>query len=245
MFKEILLSAAIGLLSFSAVADETEEDFDEEDIIQKIESGSFFRISDIKSNLLNQNYTKNNSFYFNVISKDMLPNFKLEYNNNKYKNKRTGSSDDIGSFSDSVGDIDSMDMDLQYGDVVSYYTASNNLNLDFGVGFRQYFGNIHYNEDKVAFEKSITTTIPLTYLDFYYYLDSTENSSIGTYIKTSELNNGDVNDSGIYFKTYLENIDNMSVIASYSKSNMSLFGNTEKDSSIESAGLNFEVKYYY
>lgn len=243
MLKKLLITTAIGILSFNAIAEENAKEKEDEKIIEKIESGSFFKVSDLKSNVFNQIYTQNNSFYFNIISKNILPNLKLEYNNGSYKNKNS-ISDSNTYINDNISFID---MNLQYGDIVSYYTANSDYNFgaNFGVGLRQYVGDIEYSQNEKQIENTINSTVPLSYFDLFYSLDSNSNTSIGTYIKESEFNSNSIKDSGLYFKTALENVDNLVFMASYSKSHISFFGDRDNDSLIESEGLNLQVKYVY
>ncbi len=227
------------LLPLSAIAEEKIEE--KENFIEKIDSGSLSKVSDVSSDLFNQSYLENKSFYFDITVNKFLPNLKLEYNDGYYNSKRSLNSDSY--INDNISFID---MNLQYGDIVSYYTIKdeNNLGVNFGFGLRQYVGNIEYNQNEIDIEQDITSTIPLTYMDLFYELKE-KNSYVGTFIKESEFANENIKDYGVYLKSNIGYVDNLSSIISYSTSSVSFFANDYSGKAIDSEGLNLQLKYVY
>lgn len=239
MHLKIKIILILLLLPLSVMAEEKLEE--EEKFIEKIDSGSLSKITNLSSDLFNKSYIENTSFYFDITVNKFLPNLKLEYNDGYYNSKKSLNSESY--INDNISFID---MNLQYGDIVSYYTIKNekNLGVNFGFGLRQYVGNIEYNQNEVEIQQDITSTIPLTYMDLFYELKE-KKSYVGTFIKESEFANENIKDYGIYLKSNIRYVDNLSTIVSYSTSSVSFFANNYSGKAIDSEGLNFQLKYIY
>lgn len=247
MFNNTIKICNLGFLilfSLNSYADSAIEEKEENrDFIEKIESGSIFNFADLKSDIISQNYMANKSFYFNIISKDYIPNLKLEYNDGSFSNKSGLNSGNVLSNKD----ISSIDINLIYGDVVSYYSlkSSTDFGLNLGLGLRQYAGEIEYDTETKTEVRPLNSTVPLSYFDVFYNLSEDDNTKIGTYVKESEFNSHSIKDTSIYFKTNINKVDNLLFIASYSTSNIKLSNSSSSESLIESAGINMQLKYFY
>lgn len=235
------------LFSLNSYAESKKEEKEKEEeslnFIEKIESGSVFNFADLKSDIVSQNYMANKSFYFNIISKDYIPSLKLEYNDGSFSNKSGLNSSNVFSNKD----VSSIDINLIYGDVVSYYTLKSSLDfgLNLGLGLRQYAGEIEYETETKTEIRPLNSTVPLYYFDVFYNLSENENTKIGTYVKESEFNSQLIKDTSLYFKTNINKIDNLLFVASYSTSNINLLNSSSNESLIESDGLNMQLKYFY
>lgn len=243
MYKKITTLTLLLLFSINANAKDNKNE--DNLFIEKIESGSLFKFADLKSDIISQSYIENKSFYFNIISKNYIPNFRLEYNSGSYSNKSGLMSSNV--FSDK--DISSIDINLKYGDIVSYYTLKNSyydsFGLNIGLGIRQYAADIKYNTDINKENNQLNSTIPLSYIDLFYSINESNTASIGTYIKESEFNSHSIKDTSIYFKSNIKNVDNLVFLASYSTSNITLSNNLYRDSLIDTSGVNVQLKYFY
>lgn len=242
MFKKTMISNLSLLLLFS-ISVNAEDNIEDNKFIEKIESGSVFKVSDLNSDIITQTHTEKQSFYINVISKSYMPSLKLEYNDDSYNNKHYLSASEI----ELNKDIYSIDVNLKYGDIVSYYTlpSVNNFGLSLGMGLRQYVSDIEYSKDNLREHNNLNFTVPLSYIDLFYNLNDTDTSSIGAYVKESEFNSHSIKDTSIYFKSNLSNVNNLSFIASYSTSNITLSDEKYDQSLIDSSGINIQLKYIY
>lgn len=234
--KLILPVVITGLLSTAAMA--------EDSLYVDVESGASPKLNNVTaqgtSNAKLSYNTIAESFYLDFKTKVGMPNLKLEYTNNAY-------STNYGEVNTNYinNQANFVDVNLQYGDVVSYYTlfaANYNFGVNLGGGLRQYIGEI---ESSQLGTESINSTIPLTYLDMFYSLDKHE--YIGLYTKESQLANEKIQESGLYYKNNITKVDNLSFIATYALSNLSLTDdyNANNGAGIKSSGLNFQLKFTY
>lgn len=233
--KLILPVVITGIMSTAAMADDS--------LYVNVESGAGQKLNNVtaqgNSNAkLNYN-TIAQSFYLDFKTKVGLPNLKLEYTSNAY-------STNYGEINTNYinNQPNFIDVNLQYGDAVSYYTlfADNyNMGVNLGGGLRQYVGDIESAQAK----ESINATIPLTYVDMFYSLD--KNEYVGLYSKESQLANEKVQESGLYYKNNITKVDNLSFMATYALSNLSLAEDykANNDAGIKTSGLNFQVKFTY
>lgn len=232
--KLILPAAIAGLLSTVAMAD---------DAIQ-VEGGAATNLTNVtaqgSSNAkLNYN-TLAQSFYLDLKTKMGMPNLKLEYTSNAYS---TNYGEVNANYINNQANF--VDVNLQYGDAVSYYTlfADNyNFGVNLGGGLRQYVGEI---ETAQLGSESLNSTIPLTYLDMFYSLD--KNEYVGLYTKESQLATEKIQESGLYYKNNITKVDNLSFIATYALSNLSFADDysANKDAGLKTSGLNFQLKFTY
>lgn len=234
--KLILPVIVTGLISTAAIA--------EDSLYVTIESGAAPKLNNVtaqgtSNSKLNYN-TIAQSFYLDLKTKVGMPNLKLEYTNNAY-------STNYGEVNTNYinNQANFIDVNLQYGDAVSYYTlfADNyNFGMNLGAGLRQYVGQI---ESSKLGKESINSTIPLTYVDMFYSLDKDE--YIGFYSKESQLASEKIQESGLYYKNSINKVDNLSFIATYALSNLSFA--TDYDASnaagLKTSGLNFQLKLSY
>lgn len=234
ILKFILPVTVAGLFSTFAMADDS----------MQVESGTASILNNVtaqgaSNSKINYN-TIAQSFYLDLKTEMGMPNFKLEYTNNAYSNN-------YGEVNKSYinNQVNFVDVNLQYGDVVSYYTlfANNyNLGVNLGGGLRQYMGDV---ESTQAGKESLNATIPLSYVDMFYSID--KNEYVGLYTKESQLANENVQESGLYYKNNMTKVDNLSFIATYALSNLSLADDYQAthDTGVKSSGLNFQVKLSY
>jgi hypothetical protein len=230
--KLMLPAVMAGLLSTVAMADDS--------II--VEGGAASKLSNVTtqgSSKLNYN-TIAQSFYLDLKTEMGVPNFKLEYTNNAY-------STNYGEVNKSYinNQANFVDVNLQYGDVVSYYTLfanDYNVGMNLGGGLRQYMGDI---ESSQAGKESLNATIPLSYLDMFYSLD--KNEYIGLYTKESQLATEKIQESGLYYKNNITKVDNLSFIATYALSNLSFADDYSavNGAGLKTSGLNFQLKLSY
>lgn len=234
--KLMLPVLVTGLISTVAMADDS--------LYVDVESGAGPKLNNVTAQgTTNAKLSYNTiaqSFYLDFKTKVGLPNLKLEYTSNAY--------------STNYGEINSnyinnqpnfIDVNLQYGDVVSYYTlfADNyNLGVNLGGGLRQYVGDI---ESSQAEKESLNSTIPLTYIDMFYSFD--KNEYVGLYTKESQLATEKVQESGLYYKNNITKVDNLSFMATYALSNLSFADDYKANdgAGIKTSGLNFQLKLSY
>ncbi len=230
------------MVSFTSYANEKNQEIMYDDI----DAGSVSKVNDIKSSSSSiSNFSLlDKSFYLDMKSKVGLPNIKLEYTNNTYSTKL---NDINNNYINNQPNF--IDLNLQYGDIVSYYTLYSpieNLGFNLGAGLRQYIGNIEYQDNNEIEKESLNSTIPLTYIDTFYNIGD-RSQFVGLYTKESQLKNEKIQESGIYYKKKLTGIDNLNFTASYSISSISFSNsyNTRNDAGLESNGLNFQLRLAY
>lgn len=234
--KLILPVVITGLLSTVAMA--------EDSLYVEVESGAAPKLNNVTaqgtSNAKLSYNTIAQSFYMDFKTKMGMPNLKLEYTNNAY-------STNYGEVNTNYinNQANFVDVNLQYGDVVSYYTlfAGNyNFGMNLGGGLRQYVGEI---ESSQAGKESLNSTIPLTYVDLFYSLDKHE--YLGFYTKESQLATEKIQESGLYYKNNVTKVDNLSFIATYALSNLSFADdyNAKNGAGLKTSGLNFQLKFTY
>lgn len=195
----------------------------------------------------------NNDVYINWKNDNMFPSIKIDYVSNSFQNKGTLNNSLASSLGMNPSKSTNLDINVQQADLVSYYSlrASNNYTLDLGIGLRQYTGEVSlYQTATNNITSDINTTVPITYMDFYYTLENS-NSKIGTYVKEARMIDDAIQDSAIYYSTKIRHVDNMNLIASYSISNLN-FGDSPgtqavgKDySELQSKGFNLQLIYSY
>jgi len=233
--KSILPVVITGLISTVAMA--------EDSLYVDVESGAGAKLNNVTAQGANNAKLSYNtiaeSFYLDFKTKVGLPNLKLEYTSNAY-------STNYGEINTNYinNQPNFVDVNLQYGDVVSYYTlfADNyNVGVNLGGGLRQYVGNIESAQEK----ESLNSTVPLTYIDMFYSFD--KNEYVGLYTKESQLANEKVQESGLYYKNNITQVDNLSFMATYALSNLSFANdyNANNDAGIKTSGLNFQLKLTY
>jgi hypothetical protein len=241
-FKKNILWSSLLLLTINAHASNSESS-----IYNDIDAGSVSKINDVKTPKAsdgNQYSVLNKSFYIDMKSKVGMPNLKLEYTNNAYSTRFSNLPNNYMN-----NDSNLVDMDLQYGDVVSYYTLFSpytSFGMNVGAGLRQYIGDFEYRTDNVIEKESLNSTIPLSYIDMFY--EVSENSAyIGIYNKESQLNKDKIKEAGVYYKKRISGIDNLNFTASYSLSNISFSKayNAHDYSGAETSGLNLQMKFTY
>jgi hypothetical protein len=234
--KAILPVFVAGFLSTAVMADDS--------LYVNVESGTATNVNNITAqSASNSKMSYNNiaqSFYLDLKTRVGMPNFKLEYTSNAY-------STNYGEINSNYinNQANFLDVNLQYGDVVSYYTlrADNyDVGVNLGGGLRQYVGEIDSSQ---MGKESFYSTIPLTYLDMFYSLD--KNEYVGLYSKGSQLATEKIQESGLYYKNNITNVDNLSFIATYALSNLSLADDykANNDAGIQTNGLNFQLKLSY
>lgn len=233
--KLILPVVITGLISTVAMA--------EDSLYVGVESGAGSKLNNVTAQGANNAKLSYNtiadSFYLDLKTKVGLPNLKLEYTSNAY-------STNYGEINTNYinNQPNFIDVNLQYGDVVSYYTlfADNyNIGVNLGGGLRQYVGDIESAQEK----ESLNSTVPLTYIDMFYSLD--KNEYVGLYTKESQLANEKVQESGLYYKNNITQVDNLSFMATYALSNLSFANdyNASDAAGIKTSGLNFQLKLTY
>lgn len=233
--KSILPVVITGLISTVTMA--------EDSLYVDVESGAGSKLNNVTAQGANNAKLSYNtiaeSFYLDLKTKVGLPNLKLEYTSNAY-------STNYGEINTNYinNQPNFVDVNLQYGDVVSYYTlfADNyNVGVNLGGGLRQYVGDIESAQEK----ESLNSTVPLTYVDMFYSLD--KNEYVGLYTKESQLANEKVQESGLYYKNNITQVDNLSFMATYALSNLSFANdyNANDAAGIKTSGLNFQLKLTY
>lgn len=239
--KTILLSSLL-IASISSYANENDSQ-----MYDDIDAGSVSKVSDVKSgseSASSKYGSLGKSFYLDMKSKIGLPNIKLEYTNNTYT---TRYGDTTNTYINNESNL--VDVNLQYGDAVSYYTIYSpikSFGLNLGGGLRQYLGKIEYKDNNFTEKESLNSTIPLTYIDLFYEL-SQNSSYIGFYSKESQLKNDKIQESGIYYKKRISGVDNLNLTASYAFSDISFSKayNANDYSGVETDGINLQLRFSY
>lgn len=243
--KTIIIGSLLTTIcSLSVYADDKEK----APLYKDVDAGVASNLSSVTSDGLSGNKSNFNlvakSFYLDLKSNIGMPNFKMEYINNAYST-RYGDTSSSSYINDQPNFVD---VNLQYGDVVSYYTLNYNYNwgVNVGGGLRQYLGDVEYRGvEGDVYKESLNSTIPLSYVDVFYSLEKDE--SIGLYKKESQLVNQSISESGLYYKRRISQVDNLSFTASYAISNLSFANdyNSSNYSAIESSGINLQLKLFY